>query len=323
MKKQTEDILSISGTKLPLGVQENIKLNVGRLPSGTPINLNLHIYRSKNPGPTMLVMGGVHGDEINGVEIVRRAIVNDYFENLQMGSVIAIPLLNIYGFINFSRDTPDGKDVNRSFPGMTTGSLSSRVARTITRKVLPLIDFGVDFHTGGSSRYNYPQVRYSEGDPMGAEIAHAFQAPYMIQKAPLAKSLRKVAMGQKKPIVVFEGGESLRFDGFSIQKGLMGLKRVMQFKGLIKEELPTEDSIKITKTSWLRATSAGIFTWSKQSGQYVTEGEKIGVINDPYGYTEYPIVSKKTGYIIGHNNAPLVSLGDALFHIGYKFSKAK
>ena len=310
---------TINGTVIPKGTNEHIKIDVGRLPSGTKINLHLHIFRAKKKGPTMLVMGGVHGDEINGVEIVRQACVQNYFEKLDAGSVIAIPLLNIYGFINFSRDTPDGKDVNRSFPGTTTGSLSSKVARTITKKILPLVDFGVDFHTGGASRYNYPQIRFTKGDAASLELANAFGAPYQIEGTPPSKSLRKVAVAAGKPIIVYEGGESLRFDGYSIQKGLEGLQRVMHFKGLKKTKLPATQSINFTKTTWIRATSAGLFRWFKSSGQYVDEGEKLGVINDPYGHMEYLIVAKKSGYIVGHNNAPVVSLGDALFHIGYEF----
>jgi len=146
--------IEINGTEVKAGEEKIIKLNVARLPSGTVISLRVHVFRSKKPGPTMLVMGGVHGDEINGVEIVRESIARKFYDQLETGTVIAIPLLNIYGFINFSRDASEGKDVNRSFPGSMMGSLASRVAATLTKKILPLVDFGVDFHTGGSARYN-------------------------------------------------------------------------------------------------------------------------------------------------------------------------
>jgi len=221
------DHLIVNKKKIFPGENQVIKLNVSRLPSGTVISLRIHVYRSENPGPVMLVLGGVHGDEINGVEIVRRTIRQGLFENLKAGSVIAIPLLNIYGFIHFSRDVSEGKDVNRLFPGNMSGSLASRVAATLTKRVLPAVDFGVDFHTGGGSRYNYPQIRYSKGDKKAEKLAIAFAAPYLLCKANFPKSLRKIAMGMKKPILVYEGGESLRFDGLSIEKGLAGLKRVM------------------------------------------------------------------------------------------------
>ena len=310
--------LIINGTKIEPGEQALLKLNVARLPSYTRINLHVNVYRSTEPGPVMLVMGGVHGDEINGVEIVRRTITSNLFQNLQRGTVIVIPLLNIYGFINFSRDTPDGKDVNRSFPGNMSGSLSSRVARTLTMKILPHVDFGVDFHTGGSSRYNYPQIRFTNTDSQAEILAKQFGAPYLIRTAPVAKTLRKVAYGMKKPILVFEGGESLRLDGYSIQKGIKGLKRLMYAQGMITEEVaPEEKVVIINKRAWVRAAQSGLFRWSQQSGAKVSVGEALGVINDPYGQEETIILSNKQGYIIGHNNAPVISHGDALFHLGY------
>lgn len=314
--------LLVNKKKIYPGENQVIKINVARLPSGTVINLRIHVYRSEQPGPVMLVMGGVHGDEINGVEIVRRAIQQGLFEKMNTGSVIAIPLLNIYGFINFSRDVSEGKDVNRAFPGNMSGSLASRVAATLTKRVLPAVDFGIDFHTGGGSRYNYPQIRYSKGDKKAKELAKAFAAPFLLCKASLPKSLRKVAMGLKKPIIVYEGGESLRFDGLSIDNGLAGLKRVMHSKGMI--DSAPEPLVKpklFNKTSWLRASRSGIFIWWKQSGAKVKAGEPLGIINDPYGENAVRVLAHRSGYIIGHNNVPVVSQGDALFHIAYDDKK--
>lgn len=311
--------LIINKKSIEPGAQEIIRLNVARLPSGTVISLRIHVYRSMQPGPVALVMGGVHGDEINGVEIVRRAIASGMFEQLRCGSVIAIPLLNIYGFINFSRDASEGKDVNRNFPGNMNGSLAARVAGTLTKKILPLIDFGIDFHTGGSARYNYPQIRFTKNDTRAFDLAKAFAAPYLIEKAPVQKSLRKVAYAQKKPILVYEGGESLRFDGFSIENGLAGLQRVLHAEGLLDNSSPpTQRPIQFGKTSWIRADRSGLFEWFQQSGCKVSAGEPLGVINDPYGEAVVRVLAKKDGYIVGHNNAPVVSEGDALFHIGFE-----
>ncbi len=308
----------INGVSIAPGQKEVIRLNVARLPSGTVISLRVHVYRSLKPGPTLLVMGGVHGDEINGVEIVREAIVGKYFDNLACGNVIAIPLLNIYGFINFSRDTSDGKDVNRSFPGSRMGSLASRVAYTLTKKVLPLVDFGVDFHTGGGSRYNYPQIRYSVADPRAEVLAKAFAPPYLVRKSGIAKSLRKVAQGMGIPILIFEGGESLRLDGFSIAKGMKGLRRLMQVEGLLAgEPAVVKDPLIFNKSTWVRAARSGLFRWAQQSGARVSEGEPLGVLHDPYGESRFPVLASRDGYLIGHNNAPVVNQGDALFHIGY------
>lgn len=305
--------------KIELGQNENVQLHVARLPSGTVINLRIHVFRSKNPGPTLLVMGGVHGDEINGVETVRRMVEDKVFHNLKKGSVIAIPLLNVYGFINFSRDASDGKDVNRSFPGSSKGSLASRVASALTKNVLPLVDYGIDFHTGGSARYNFPQVRYSSKHPESFELAKAFAAPYIVAKNAIEKSLRKVMVNQGKPHLVFEGGESLRYDGFSIENGIAGTQRVMKHLGMIKKAPAKKRKVILfEKSSWVRADRSGLFRWTQQSGAKVSKGEPLGFINDPYGDSKNIVLAHQDGFIIGHNNAPVVSAGDALFHIGYR-----
>ncbi len=315
--KKKSNLLVINKKSIAPGAKKIVRLNVARLPSGTVISLRIHVYRSKKPGPVVLVLGGVHGDEINGVEIVRRAIENGLFENLNRGSIIAIPLLNVYGFLNFSRDASEGKDVNRNFPGNRNGSLAARVANTLTKKILPLIDFGIDFHTGGSARYNFPQIRYSKKDAKALALAKTFGAPYLIAKAAVPKSLRKVAYSMKKTILVYEGGESLRFDGFSIENGSAGLRRVLHAEGMIDDSSPPRQTpIRFNKTNWIRADRSGLFEWFQESGAKISAGEPLGVINDPYGESSIRLYAKKDGYIIGHNNAPVVSEGDALFHIG-------
>lgn len=308
----------INNVTIEPGEQKTIRMPVGELPSGNKISIRAHVYRSQNPGPTLLVLGGVHGDEANGVEIVRRSVQEGVFEQLQCGGVIAIPILNIYGFINFSREVPDGKDVNRSFPGTNRGSLASRVARTLTKKIFPLIDFGVDFHTGGNSNYNYPQIRYSKNDPAAKELAKVFGARYTLAMRPIAKSLRKVALDQDKPILVFEGGENLRYDGLSIQKGLAGITRLLQYHKMIPGTPEIPSTLHFRQTTWVRASKGGMFLWAKQSGQPVRQGEPLGRINDPFGKEkDVYIVSPHRGHIIGHNNTPVISPGDALFHIAY------
>ncbi len=317
MSKPTEqkDLIIHNQTIAP-GEREIIRIPVGQLPAGGQISIRAHVFRSSQPGPVMLVMGGVHGDEINGVEIVRRAIERGYFDQLLRGSVIAIPLLNIYGFINFSRDVPDGKDVNRSFPGNFKGSLASRVARTVTKKILPSIDFGVDCHTGGRSLYNYPQIRFSKDDAPSEALATAFGAPCLIASRPISKSLRKVALEEGKPIIVYEGGESLRYDGLAIQKGLEGIKRLMQDQKMVKGSPAPTESWMFKKSSWIRADRAGLFEWTKCSGNMVQKGEPLGIIKDPQAQKPPSrIYAPHTGFLIGQNNAPVVSQGDALFHL--------
>lgn len=312
------DPIIIDGHQVAPGDMRLAKINVGRLPSNTRIDIEAQVYRSGEPGPTVLLIGGIHGDEINGVEIVRRFIERDLSNHLRRGSIIAIPLLNVFGFINFSREVPDGKDVNRSFPGSSQGSLASRVARTLTKKILPFVDVAIDLHTGGSSRYNYPQIRYTKGDPRSREIADLFNAPYTIEKAVLPKTFRKTCKEHGIPTVVYEAGESIRLDGISIETGISGIKKVFVGLGMFDPiaALSTRTSIVINKTSWIRASSSGIFIWSKSSGHYVQKGEPLGTIKDPFGSKSVTVISKMDGYIVGHNNASVVNQGDALFHIG-------
>lgn len=298
-----------------------VKLGVGNLPSDTKINVLAHVFRSPKPGPTTLILAGVHGDEINGIEIVRRLLKDKKFDKLEAGNLIVIPLLNIYGFITFNRYVPDGKDVNRSFPGTSIGSLASRIARSLTKHILPLVDYIFDFHTGGDSRYNYPQIRYTRKDSVAYELAKVFNPPFIIESGMISKSLRKTAKDMKIPMLVYEGGESIRLNNSVINQGYNGLLRCLTHMGYLGDSniLPFDHkTVLITKTSWIRASFSGIFLWSQKSGAKVYKGEKLGSINDPNGQKSISVITKKDGYLIGHNNASVVNQGDALFHIGYK-----
>ena len=319
-KVKSIDDITINKSKVQPGENTMIRLPVGRLPSNTKIYIKAHVFRSEYPGPTVLILGGVHGDEINGVETIRRLIYEDKLTKLKCGTVIAIPIVNIYGFINFSRAVPDGKDVNRSFPGSLNGSLASRVARVITLKILPQVDYIIDLHTGGSSRFNFPQIRYTSSDPRALELAKIFGAPFVIKKPLISKSLRKIAKDKNIPVVVFEGGESLRFDGPSIQIASHGIQRVLNHLEMSETTVPApERQIHFVKTMWIRASHSGLFMWSKQSGNRILKGEIIGVINDPQGLSSASVIASRDGYIIGHNNASVVNQGDALFHISYDY----
>lgn len=299
------------------GSNSFVKLYISRLPSGTEIFLPIHIFRSKNPGPVILLSGGLHGDEVNGIEIVRRMVSGKSFNKLKCGSVIAMPIINIFGFLNFSRDVPDGKDVNRSFPGSENGSLASLVAYNISTKILPHIDFGIDFHTGGSSRTNYPQVRISEKDGIGKEVALRFQAPFTLSSPLIEGSLRKCAFDMGKSIVVYEGGESMRFSETAIEEAIRGTYRVLHSYGMLSNSAKPKKSSQYFKSSkWLRAEMAGLFRSFRKSGQKVKQGEVLGIITDVAGQYQISVDCPENGYIVGHNNTPVVHRGDALFHIG-------
>jgi len=309
--------IEIHKTSIAPGEQAQVRIPVGRLPAGNQILMRAQVFRSREEGPSVLLLAGVHGDEINGVEILRRALAGGLFEHLLCGTVIVIPIVNVFGFINFSREVPDGKDVNRSFPGSRKGSLAARVAGILTRQLLPIIDFGVDFHTGGGQHYNYPQVRYTADDPAARRLAQQFAAPFLLAKRPVSRSLRKVASDMGKPILVSEGGENHRFDGFAIEKGLNGLRRLLQAHHMLEHASPAERMISLEGSAWIRASHAGMFQWSKCSGHQVRKGEVIGAIHDPYGDESRHVTAPRDGFLLGHSNTPLVSPGDALFHVGY------
>jgi predicted deacylase len=311
--------LTINNVTIDPGANESISLYVGKLPSGAKISVKTHVYCSKIDGPTVLLLAGLHGDEINGIEILRKSMASGLFDQLLKGNVIVIPILNIYGFVNFSRVVPDGKDVNRSFPGSMTGSLASRMASILTKRVLPLIDFGVDFHTGGDNRFNYPQIRYTKNDLKAVELAQAFASPFLIEKPILSKSLRKTAKEHKIPMIIFEGGEALRLDGFVIETAMKGIRRLLVQQGMLAGDVLPVNFLNFRKTTWIRARQAGIFIWSKRSGSKVVKGEALGSIFDPSATTRVAVIATRDGYILGHNNTPVVHQGDALFNIGYNY----
>jgi len=308
----------IDGQEIKAGKNALVRLNVSRLPSDTLIDINVHVFRSRKSGPTVLLLGGMHGDEINGVEIVRRAVRSKSLRKLQKGTIIAIPLLNVYGFNHFSRAVPDGKDLNRSFPGTASGSLASRVAHTLSTKILPLIDIGLDFHTGGNTIHNSPQTRVTIDDERGIEIAKVFGAPMMLQNQTISKSMRRHAVKNGKSIVVFEGGESMRIDDRSIAVGLQGIRNVLEHLEMLPaltEEKNRTKSLVFTNSKWLRAPRAGIFSLHKLAGQEVKKGEVLGEINRLEGKKPLKVSAPFDCHLFSHVNNPVVSRGDALFHL--------
>lgn len=307
----------INGISIAKGENISTQLNISKLPSGTVINIPVHVYRSVNPGPVLLLMAGMHGDEVNGIEILRRMIRSKMLHPIR-GTVIAIPVLNIYGFLNFSRQVPDGKDVNRSFPGNANGSLASRVAHRLMKEIIPYIDYGIDFHTGGSNRANYPQIRCRLSKPVNERLARAFCAPFTLHSPHRKGSLRREASKQGKSILVYESGESLRFDEEGIKIAIDGTRRVLHHLEMLSASEPAQPSIVCTRTSWLRAHRAGLFRSFIQNGAYVRKNQVVGSITDPYGEMELKIKAQTDGYVIGLNHMPVVNQGDALLHIGIK-----
>jgi uncharacterized protein len=306
----------IGNQEIQPGEFREININIARLPSHTLIDTPIYVSRSMQDGPILALIAGMHGDELNGMEVVRR-ILDRGLHKVERGTVVCMPVINIYGFLNYSREVPDGKDVNRSFPGRKTGSLASRVAYYLMHEVIPFIDCGIDFHTGGAMRANYPQVRAVLQDEQNLELANAFSAPFTIDAPFRPNSLRREASRKGKKIIVYEGGESLRFDAQAIEEGLSGTLRLMKHLNMIDNAPePTEENRVIWNTSWIRAKHAGLFQPNIQCGQLVHRGEWVGTITDPFGEFREEIKAAQTGYVISVNNRPVINAGDALIHLG-------
>lgn len=309
-------VLKIVKHEVKPGEFKEVDINIARLPSHTQIDTPIYVSRGLEEGPVLALMAGMHGDEINGIEIVRR-ILDSELHRPKRGTIICMPITNVYGFLNFSRDVPDGKDVNRSFPGSKNGSLASRVAWHLTHDIIPIIDYGIDFHTGGAMRTNYPQVRAMLNDEKNLELANAFNAPFTLDAPFRPNSIRKEASKKGKNIIVYEGGESLRFDQHAIEEGISGTLRLMKHLKMIDwaPEHKEENRV-IWSTSWIRAKHAGLFQSTVQCGQLVHKGEWIGTITDPFGEFKEKVLANATAYIIGLNNSPVINAGDALVHLG-------
>ncbi|MCB0488674.1 MAG: succinylglutamate desuccinylase/aspartoacylase family protein [Cyclobacteriaceae bacterium] len=308
--------IKIAGHEIRPGESKEIDIKIARLPSHTQIDTPIFVHRAIEDGPVLALMAGMHGDEINGVEIVRRILDSD-LNRAKRGTVVCMPIVNVYGFLNYSREVPDGKDINRSFPGNKSGSLASRVAYHLMREVVPYIDYGIDFHTGGAARTNYPQVRCVMADATNVELAQAFCAPFTIDSPFRPHSLRQAAAKKGKNIIVYEGGESVRFDTQAIEVGLAGTLRIMKHLKMIDwAPEPTEENKIVWNSSWVRARTAGLFQANIRCGQLVEKNQWLGTITDPFGEFKEQIKSPSTGYVVGLNNAPVVNAGDALMHIG-------
>ncbi len=308
--------LKISGEVIEPGQLKEMSVTISRLPTHTPVEIPITIYRAKEPGPVLLLSGGIHGDEINGVEIVRRIIVNKH-HRVKAGTVICMPIINVHGFLNFSREVPDGKDINRSFPGAKKGSLASQMAYFLQQRILPIIDYGIDFHTGGSRINNYPQIRADLGVEENEFLAKAFGCKYVINAPYREKSFRRAADKMGKSLLVYEGGESLRLRKHAIDEGVEGTLRVMKALNMIESAPePRRQPIIIKESRWIRATTAGLYHSFVRPGEYVEKKGKLGLITDPFGEFEKPFKSTITGHVIAVNTIPVVNRGDALIHIG-------
>jgi len=292
------------------------ELPIARLVTGTQISLPIQVFHGATDGPCVWLSAAVHGDEIAGVEIIRRAAEQLDPKKLR-GTVIAVPIVNVHGFLNGDRYLPDRRDLNRSFPGSATGSLAARVANLFITEIVMRCDVGIDLHTGSDHRINLPQVRADLDDPDTRRLAEAFGAPIMLHARVRDGSLRGAATEHGKTVLLFEGGEAWRFDKQAIEVGTTGVLNVLSELDMI--DSPTDRCIvpprTSRKSSWLRARRSGIVAMAVEAGDTVVKGQVVGVIHDSVGKRLARLNATRDGVVIGHVQHPLVNQGDAVVHI--------
>lgn len=316
----------IGGMSIAAGERQLVDLPVSKLSNHTPVTLPVHVVHGARPGPAMFISAAIHGDELNGVEIIRRVLRTVAPGNLS-GTLLCVPIVNAYGFIGRSRYLPDRRDLNRSFPGSAKGSLAARIANLMLSEVVKRCQIGIDLHTAAVHRVNLPQIRCEfKKRPRCRDLSVAFGAPVILESPERAGSLRKAAREMGVDVLVYEGGEGLRFDEFAIEAGVNGIAGVMLEMGML--ELPegvdharprNGQSMPVfaNASAWVRAPEGGILRTSKRIGGAVNEGEIIGFIADPYEDADVPVVSPRRGIIVGRTTLPIVNLGDALFHVAW------
>ena len=306
------------------GTRRTVDIPVSVLSDHTPISMSVHVVHGKAPGPVLFVSGGIHGDEVIGVEIIRRVLAARSMDKLR-GTLLAIPIVNAYGLINHSRYLPDRRDLNRCFPGHEAGSLGARLANRFLTEVVSRADVGIDLHSAAIHRTNYPQVRISPGDPETETLAQVFGAPVVMVSPLRDGSLRQAARAIGTPILLFEGGEGLRFDEFTIRAGVAGVLRILNHKGMISKRGVTRLSRPpqfCASSKWVRAPMGGLLRIYKSDGALVRTGELLATVADPFGGREQEIHAPFSGIIVGRTVMPITNEGDAVFHIGRLSSMA-
>ncbi|GAA4112271.1 succinylglutamate desuccinylase/aspartoacylase family protein [Aquimarina addita] len=316
--------IKILGHAISNGKGVQVNLDIAKLHTRTKIEVPIIVERAKKDGPTLLITGGIHGNEVNGIEIVRQLVAKG-FNKPERGMVICIPVVNVFGFLNQTRKFPDGRDLNRVFPGSVRGSLASRFAYHIIKEIAPLAEYCIDYHTGGDSRFNAPQIRVSQGDNESMKLAEIFGAPFILQSKNKEKSFRETLRKLGKKVLLFEGGKTLFLDDDITKAGVAGALRVMQHLGmrdfpkeLEKNESPFIKPTLISNSIWIRAKYSGMFHSQIKLGSYIHKGTIIGSISDPFGDFEKYIKASYSGYIICINQSPIVNQGDAIIHISFE-----
>jgi len=309
--------IEIAGMRIKPGTRLSIDIPLPSFYTHSSVNMPVHVVHGRKPGPTLLVCAAIHGDEINGVEIIRRLLSHKIIDRCR-GTLIAIPVVNVYGFVSKSRYLPDRRDLNRSFPGSQTGSMASRLANVVMTQIIPHCTHIVDLHSGAVNRENLPQIRAKLRDePEIESLARAFGVPVILDSNLVEGSFREAAHGLDVPVLLYEAGEALRFNEVAIRAGVKGVLNVMTALGMRarprKHRVP--ETMIANTSQWVRAPQSGILRTVIASGTKVEIGDTLAYINDPLGENSSEVESPVSGIVIGKTNLPLVFAGEAVFNI--------
>jgi hypothetical protein len=311
--------LIIGDTSVLPGESKTIDIPLAAMVTHNDVEMTVRVINGKKPGPCLFISAAIHGDEINGVEIIRRLLKLKQLKRIS-GTVVAIPIVNVHGFITNSRYLPDGRDLNRSFPGSQKGSLAGRIAYTFFKDIVSKCTHGVDLHTGARHRSNLPQIRADLSNPDTMQLACAFGVPAVIDSKLRDGSLRSVANDAGIPLLLYEAGEALRFDEVAIRAGVRGILNIMRELGMLPKVKPRSSLRKpviSNSTSWVRAPYSGVLRALVPLGAKAEKGSVLGLIGDPMGISEYQVIAPDEGIVIGRTYLPLVHEGEALFHLAY------
>ncbi len=315
----TQQDLTIAGQTIKPGQSMKVELEMPPLYTTTSMSIPVYVRRGKRAGPIMFVSAAVHGDELNGIEIVGRLIRSKAIEKLR-GTLIAVPMVNVYGVLNQSRYLPDRRDLNRSFPGSKKGSLAGRLANLFYTEIVSKCDVGIDLHTGAIHRSNLPQIRANLDDKDVLEMAKAFGVPVLLNADIRDGSLRQAASDNGVKILLYEAGQALRYDEFSIRAGVRGIINTMRHLGMLNKSRSKGHNIDrfiARQSGWVRAPESGFVRHIAQLGDHVYKGDRLATITDPYGEVLTTITATTEGVVIGKQNIPLAQEGEAIYHIAY------
>ena len=309
--------ITIGGEIIPPGTRSTVDLPVADLYTHTSLTMPVHVVNGNRPGPTLFLTAAVHGDELNGVEIIRRVLKLSSLKRLR-GCLLAVPVVNVFGFLNRSRYLPDRRDLNRSFPGSERGSIAARLANLLTKEILEKSDYGIDLHTGAIERTNLPQIRGDLSNPEVLRLAKEFGTPVIINANIRDGSLRQLAAEHGVPMLLYESGEALRFDELSVKAGVRGIGRVLRALEMLpkrKRKTAPIDPVRTNSTTWIRAPASGMMSVNGLLGDRISTGDMLATIRDPFSDLSIDVTAPEQGLLIGRSTSPLVHEGDALFHL--------